>query len=32
VPAPVTAHGAEERAQSKDLQVTDWYLTRKKLA
>ena len=31
VPAPVTAQAAEERAKSKKLQVTDWYLSKKKL-
>jgi peroxiredoxin (alkyl hydroperoxide reductase subunit C) len=31
VPAPTTQKGAEERAGNKDLQVTDWYLSKKKL-
>jgi peroxiredoxin (alkyl hydroperoxide reductase subunit C) len=31
VPAPTTAQGAEDRAKSKDFQVTDWYLAKKKL-
>ncbi len=31
VPAPTTAKGAEERAANKDLSVTDWYLSKKKL-
>jgi peroxiredoxin (alkyl hydroperoxide reductase subunit C) len=32
VPAPVTAQAAEERAKSKEFQVTDWYLSKKKLS
>ena len=32
VPAPTTAQAADERAKSKELQVTDWYLTKKKLS
>jgi peroxiredoxin (alkyl hydroperoxide reductase subunit C) len=31
VPAPMTQAGAEARANDKDLQVTDWYLSKKKL-
>jgi len=31
VPAPVTSQAAEERAKDKQLEVTDWYFTRKKL-
>ncbi|HUQ49344.1 MAG TPA: peroxiredoxin [Terriglobales bacterium] len=32
VPAPITQHDAEERVKGgKDLQVTDWYLTKKEL-
>lgn len=31
VPAPVTAQGAAERAQSKELEVKDWYFSKKKL-
>lgn len=31
VPAPVTSAAAEARAQSKDFEVTDWYLSRKSL-
>jgi peroxiredoxin (alkyl hydroperoxide reductase subunit C) len=31
VPAPVTQKAAEERAGDKSLQVTDWYLSKKKL-
>ncbi|MFT3772027.1 MAG: hypothetical protein QM820_42010 [Minicystis sp.] len=31
VPAPTTAKAAEERAASKDLNVTDWYLSKKKI-
>jgi peroxiredoxin (alkyl hydroperoxide reductase subunit C) len=31
VPAPTTNKGADERMASKDLDVTDWYLSRKKL-
>jgi peroxiredoxin 2/4 len=31
VPPPVTSQAAEERANSKEYQVTDWYLSRKKL-
>jgi len=32
VPAPLTQAAAEERANDKNLQVTDWYLAKKKLA
>ncbi len=32
VPAPTTADAAEARARSKDLQVTDWYFSKKQLA
>ena len=32
VPAPTTAQGAEDRAKSKEFQVTDWYLSKKKLS
>jgi len=31
VPAPLTQAAAEARANDKDLQVTDWYLSKKKL-
>lgn len=31
VPAPATAKGAEERVHAKDFEVTDWYLSKKKL-
>lgn len=31
VPAPVTSAAADERAKAKDLQLTDWYLAKKKL-
>jgi peroxiredoxin 2/4 len=31
VPAPLTQAAAEQRANDKDLQVTDWYLSKKKL-
>jgi peroxiredoxin (alkyl hydroperoxide reductase subunit C) len=31
VPAPLTAAAAEERANDKNLNVTDWYLAKKKL-
>jgi peroxiredoxin (alkyl hydroperoxide reductase subunit C) len=31
VPAPTTAKAADERAASKDLNVTDWYLAKKKI-
>lgn len=31
VPAPLTAKAAEERVADKSLQVTDWYLSKKKL-
>jgi peroxiredoxin (alkyl hydroperoxide reductase subunit C) len=31
VPAPVTAQAADDRVKATDLQVTDWYLARKKL-
>jgi peroxiredoxin (alkyl hydroperoxide reductase subunit C) len=31
VPAPTTAQGAEDRAKSKEFQITDWYLAKKKL-
>lgn len=31
VPAPMTQAAAEARASDKDLQVTDWYLSKKKL-
>jgi peroxiredoxin (alkyl hydroperoxide reductase subunit C) len=31
VPAPTTASAAAERVQDKTLQVTDWYLSRKKI-
>ncbi len=31
VPAPATAKAAEERVANKDLQITDWYLSKKKL-
>jgi peroxiredoxin (alkyl hydroperoxide reductase subunit C) len=31
VPAPLTQAAAEARANDKDLQVTDWYLAKKKL-
>lgn len=31
VPAPTTAAAAAERAASKDLQVTDWYFSKKQL-
>jgi peroxiredoxin (alkyl hydroperoxide reductase subunit C) len=31
VPAPMTQAAAEARANDKDLQVTDWYLSKKKL-
>lgn len=31
VPAPATTKGAEERVHSKDFEVKDWYLSRKKL-
>lgn len=31
VPAPQTAQAAEERMKSKDLKVTDWYLSKKAL-
>lgn len=32
VPAPLTQADAEKRAGSKDFEVTDWYLSKKKLA
>jgi len=32
VPPPVTVPDAEQRAQSKEYQVTDWYFSKKKLA
>ena len=32
VPAPMTMKGAEERAANKELKVTDWYLSKKKLS
>ncbi len=32
VPAPATAKAAEERVQSKEYQVTDWYISKRKLA
>lgn len=32
VPAPVTSAAADERVKTKDLQLTDWYLAKKKLA
>jgi peroxiredoxin (alkyl hydroperoxide reductase subunit C) len=31
VPAPMTQKGAEERAANKEFQVSDWYLSKKKL-
>jgi peroxiredoxin 2/4 len=31
VPAPMTAQGADERSGNKDLKVTDWYFSKKKL-
>ena len=31
VPAPMTSKGAEERVQSKELNVKDWYLSTKKI-
>jgi peroxiredoxin (alkyl hydroperoxide reductase subunit C) len=31
VPAPVTAQAAEQRAGSKEYEVTDWYFSKKKL-
>lgn len=31
VPAPTTAKAADERAGNKDLNVTDWYLAKKKI-
>lgn len=31
VPAPMTAQGADERTGSKDLKVTDWYFSKKKI-
>jgi peroxiredoxin 2/4 len=31
VPAPTTAKGAEDRLANKDLQVTDWYFSKKTL-
>jgi peroxiredoxin (alkyl hydroperoxide reductase subunit C) len=31
VPAPTTQKGAEERAANKELQVSDWYLSKKSL-
>ena len=31
VPAPVTSAAADERAQNKELKLTDWYLAKKKL-
>jgi len=31
VPAPTTQKGADERAANKELQVSDWYLSKKKL-
>ena len=31
VPPPVTAQDAEERTKAKDLKVTDWYFSKKKL-
>ncbi|MGE5726260.1 MAG: hypothetical protein ACM34G_13850 [Acidobacteriota bacterium] len=32
VPAPLTQADAEKRAGSKDFEVTDWYLSKNKLA
>ena len=32
VPAPLTQADAEKRAVSKDFEVVDWYLSKKKLA
>jgi peroxiredoxin (alkyl hydroperoxide reductase subunit C) len=31
VPAPMTAQGADQRVQQKDVELTDWYLAKKKL-
>jgi peroxiredoxin (alkyl hydroperoxide reductase subunit C) len=31
VPAPMTAKGADDRAGSKELNVTDWYFSKKKI-
>jgi peroxiredoxin (alkyl hydroperoxide reductase subunit C) len=32
VPAPVTQADAEKRAGSKEFEVTDWYLSKKKVS
>jgi len=31
VPPPTTAHAAEERVENKELSVTDWYFSKKKI-